>query len=572
MSNEAANDVGFKLEPKETKDINEVDYDELLSSAGEFGKYQLLLFFSTFPFYMFGVFVYFSQMFMTEVSANHWCWIPELENLTEAERINLAIPADGSSRYGYSQCQAYVANWSEVLSMGLKPDATWQTAPCQDGWEFDKTEIPYPTISSEMGWVCDKNSYQATAQAIFFVGSIVGGFIIGWVADRFGRLPAAVASNLLGCAGGLMSTFARNFIQFSICRFVMGMAYDNCMMMAYLLVLEYVAPKYRSLLSNMAFSIFYSVFVTSLPWIALACAHWKTISLITSLPLALAIFAPLFIPESPRWLLSKGRVDEAIERILVIGRINKKEVPKKLIEQFKETLSHAKKEETKSCLEIFKRPVLRKTLILVCLEFMCCTIVFDGLVRSIGQLDFDFFLSFSVISFTEFPSMFLIAFILDWLGRRWLTVIVMTVSCVFSILTVFMNSGIQSVVCAVVARFAVNMSYSATMQWAAELLPTSVRGSGASIVHICGYLATVLSPYIVYLKIYAHWLPLVIVGTVAGLGGFIALFLPETAKKDMPHTFDDAEELSRNQKFWDMPCLRNKKEELDGQVNQSLEM
>lgn len=572
MAIDVIHDVSLKLEPiKENKERGQVDFDDLLSSAGELGRYQCLLFFSTFPFYLFGVFVYFSQMFITEAPANHWCLVPELADLNETERISLSIPADANSRYGYSQCRAYVVNWTEVLATGQKPDETWPTAPCQNGWEFDKSEIPYSTISTDMEWVCDKNSYQATAQAVFFVGSILGGVIFGWVADRFGRLPAAVASNVAGCIGGLSSAFAANIVQFSICRFIMGMAYDNCMLMAYLIVLEYVAPKYRSLFSNMAFSIFYCFFATVLPWIVLACGHWKAITLLTSLPLGLAIFAPLFIPESPRWLLSQGRVDEAIQKVLVIGRMNKKHVPDKLIDQFKDTLSNQEPPQKMGCLEIFKRPLLRRMLILASLEFMCCTIVFDALVRSIGQLDFDFFLSFSVISFTEFPSMFLLAFILDWLGRRWLTVIVMTVSCVFSMLTVFMSTGLQSLGCAVVARFAVNMSYSAVMQWAPELMPTPVRGSGASIVHICGYIATVLSPYIVYLQIYATWLPMVIVGAVAGLGAIIALFLAETAKRDMPDTFDEAEKLARDQKFWDMPWRKNVSV-TEGKVNDSFEM
>lgn len=546
------------IENKVDRAKDSVDYDDLISSAGEFGRYQLLLFFSTFPFYVFGVFVYFSQMFMTEVSPNHWCKIPELENLTAIQRRDLGVPKDEYARFGYSQCQMYAVNWTEMLATVQKPDQTWNTVPCQYGWEFNETEIPYPTVSSEFEWVCDKNSYQATAQSIFFIGSIFGGLIIGWIADRFGRVPAAVVSSVIGCVGGFASTFAQNLTQFSAARFVMGMAYDNCMIMAYLIVLEYVAPKYRTILSNMAFAIFYSLIVTLLPWIALACGHWKTISLVTSLPLGLAILTPLYLPESPRWLLSKGRIDEAIKKVLVIGRINKKVVPPKLIEQFKLSVTNTKQEDSGNCLEILKRPVIRKMFILICIEYMCCTIVFDGLVRSIGQLDFDFFMSFSLVSFTEFPSMFIVAFILDWMGRRWLTIIVMTVSCIFCLLTVF-ATGVQSVIFAVIARFAVNMSYSATMQWAAEILPTSVRGSGVSIVHICGYIATVLSPYIVYLKVYMYWLPLVVVGSVAALGALIAFGLPETARKDMPHTFDDAAELAKNQRLWTMPFFEQRK-------------
>ncbi|CAH0407188.1 unnamed protein product [Chilo suppressalis] len=546
---------------------NEVDFDDLLSSAGELGRYQIILFFATFPFYVFGVFVYYSQLFMTETSPNHWCWIPELENLTDIERRNLAIPQDSHTRFGYSHCRAYVANWTDVLSSGLKPNESWKTVSCQHGWEFNKSEIPYETISSEMEWVCEKDSYQASAQSIFFLGSVVGGFIIGWISDKYGRLPAAIISNVIGCIGGFTSTFTSNFIEFATCRFFMGMAYDNCMMMAYLIALEYVAPKYRSLISNMAFALFYAFAVTALPWLVLICGDWKIISLVTSIPLLLSLLTPLFLPESPRWLLSKGRVDEAIKKVLTIGRVNKKEVPSKLIEQFRHSTCNKKQEESLNCLEIFKRPMVRNMFLCICLDYMCCAIVFDGLVRSLGQLDLDFFLSFSVVSFTEFPSMLITAFIMDWMGRRWLTTIVMSVSCIFSILTVFVSGGVLSLVFAIVARFAVNIAYSVAMQWAAEMLPTSVRGSGVSFVHICGYIATSLAPYVIYLETYVYWLPLVVIGAIAGFGALVAFALPETAKKDMPQTFEDAEEMIRKQRFWEFPCIGERN--IDGPANEA---
>lgn len=123
--------------PKDYKDIikenPKIDFDTLLPFAGEFGLYQFLIFLSTMPFYAYGVFVYFSQIFITEVSPNHWCWIPELENLTAMERRNLTIPTDENSRFGYSQCTSYVANWSEVLKTGERPNSDWKVAPCENG-------------------------------------------------------------------------------------------------------------------------------------------------------------------------------------------------------------------------------------------------------------------------------------------------------------------------------------------------------------------------------------------------------------------------------------------------------
>ncbi|KAJ0179010.1 hypothetical protein K1T71_005785 [Dendrolimus kikuchii] len=576
-------DIENKLEPDkveepsslikgndESKNQSVVSYEEVLKAAGELGLYQCFLFLATFPFYTFCVFAYYSQIFITEVSPNHWCWIPELQHLSEEERRLLAIPLDENSRFGYSQCYAYDANWTYVLETGLTQNYTWNTIPCQNGWEFNKTEIPYPTITSEMGWVCDKDSYPATAQSLFFVGSIIGGISIGWISDRFGRLPAAIICNVIGCIGGVLSTFARNFIEFVLCRIVMGVSYDNCLMMAYLIVLEYVAPKYRTLFANLSFAIFYSAMVTSLPWIALACGHWKVIALVTSLPLGLAVFTPLILPESPRWLLSVGRVDDAIDKLKRIARINKKDIPPKLISEFKAT-ANIHKDETGSYREIFKRPLLRRSFILIILVYMSCVIVFDALIRSVSLIDFDFFVAFSLLSFTEFPSLIVVAFIMDWLGRRWLTIIVMLISSVFSVLSVYVNTGLQSMICAIIARFAVNMSYNAAMQWSAELLPTPVRGAGVSLIHIFGFVAVFVSPYIVYLNTVYEELPMLIVGATALFGAVVAAFLPETSRLDMPQTFEDAEVMFNNQKLWKLP-KKQKKTELYPEVNASFEL
>lgn len=552
---------------------DEVDFDTFLSTAGEFGRYQWFLFFSTFPFYIFGGFTYFGQMFMTEAPPNHWCWIPELENLTDLERRNLAIPSDSYARFGYSQCQAYVANWSEVLITGQKPNSSWPVAPCQYGWEYNTTEIPYPTISSELGWVCEKNSYQASAQSFFFVGSIVGGFIIGWVADRYGRLPAATCANMISCVAGIASVYATNFVEFTVCRFFVGMGYDNCMIMTYLLVLEYVAPKYRTLMTNLPFAIFYTLGLVILPWISLACGHWTYIGLATSVPLALSLLAPFIMPESPRWLLSRGRVDDTIDKVVNIGRVNNKPVPAKLVEQFRASASKNESDnECTSIIQMMKRPLLRKMFVFTCLIYMCFMIIFDVSARSVGHLNFDFFLSFTLVSLTEFPSLLIVSLVLDLTGRRWLAIMSLAVCCVFCFLTAFITDGLASVMFSVIVRFTINMACNTAMQWGAEMLPTSVRGSGSSIIHICGYIATVISPFIAYLAVVSYWLPMAICGFVGIFALVLTFLLPETAKKDLPHTFEDTEDMIRKQKLWDFPCAQKQNDVSDGHVNRSFEL
>ncbi|GBP56638.1 Carcinine transporter [Eumeta japonica] len=70
------------------------DFDDLLPHVGEFGLYQKILFLLMIPFAFFVAFVYFSQIFMTITPEQHWCWIPELANLSvEDSRLTAKLDA-----------------------------------------------------------------------------------------------------------------------------------------------------------------------------------------------------------------------------------------------------------------------------------------------------------------------------------------------------------------------------------------------------------------------------------------------------------------------------------------------
>lgn len=67
--------------------------DELLPLIGEFGRYQkLLVWLICLPACIPCGFCAFNQLFMTDVPADFWCFIPELANLSMEERLELGIP------------------------------------------------------------------------------------------------------------------------------------------------------------------------------------------------------------------------------------------------------------------------------------------------------------------------------------------------------------------------------------------------------------------------------------------------------------------------------------------------
>ncbi|CAG4948736.1 unnamed protein product [Parnassius apollo] len=89
-----------KNNPQEDSSKKATDFDDLLPYVGEFGLYQKILFLLMIPFAFFVAFVYFSQIFMTIVPEQHWCWVPELANLTVEQ---------STSQPAASSCRNYVS-------------------------------------------------------------------------------------------------------------------------------------------------------------------------------------------------------------------------------------------------------------------------------------------------------------------------------------------------------------------------------------------------------------------------------------------------------------------------------
>lgn len=59
----------------------------------------------------------------------------------------------------------------------------------------------------QLDWVCDNAYLPTLSQSIFFCGAIVGGLLFGWIADRYGRIPALAGCNLIGFVAGKKEEF-----------------------------------------------------------------------------------------------------------------------------------------------------------------------------------------------------------------------------------------------------------------------------------------------------------------------------------------------------------------------------
>ena len=164
---------------------------------------------------------------------------------------------------------------------------------------------------------------------------LIGTLIFGYMSDQFGRFWSFMVSNIVIMVTGLATPFAFNFLSFTILRFAMGLGFNTFFMALYMLALEYVDKKKRALVGNLALAIAMSFGGCIQPWILYAVGDWRWFHHILFGQTVLIVAAPYFIKESSRWLITKGKIDQAIDTMLEIAEENGQTVNQAIVQSFK---------------------------------------------------------------------------------------------------------------------------------------------------------------------------------------------------------------------------------------------
>lgn len=90
--------------------------------------------------------------------------------------------------------------------------------------------------------------------------------------------------------------------------------------------LELVGPEYRSFVTVMTCT-FYTFGIMMLAGVTYLVRDWVQMSVITSAPFLFYFLYMFVMPESPRWLLAKGKLEEALHILEIMARINNKKLP-----------------------------------------------------------------------------------------------------------------------------------------------------------------------------------------------------------------------------------------------------
>lgn len=208
--------------------------------------------------------------------------------------------------------------------------------------------------------------------------------------------------------------------------------------------LELVGPNYRSFVTTLTCT-FYTGGIMMLAGVTYLIRDWVTMGLVTSVPF-LAYFGYIWVlPESPRWLLARGRLEEALKILEVMARVNGCQLPASFRMELEKRVKLNKTRTEKpsktfgtldlcrSEYKIFqilksqyeinmpksRTPNMRLKTILITLNWFASETVYLGLSYYGPTLGSNQYLSFFLSSLVELPSYLFCFAVMDRWGRRW---------------------------------------------------------------------------------------------------------------------------------------------------------
>ncbi|XP_015430764.1 PREDICTED: organic cation transporter 1-like [Dufourea novaeangliae] len=591
--------------------MSSIDFDEVLVHVGEKGKYQNIMYYllcipATLP----AAFLAFSQVFVS-ASPEHWCRVPELENMTHLltleERKALSLPyvekPDGKLKY--SRCTMYDVNYTSIveswLGRGIHENTTdeatdywsrsrlppppvgnpdWPVSKCRNGWIYDNRDYD-STLVTELDLVCDNSWWPSTSTTFFYVGSLFGNVVFGWIADKWGRRTAFFAILFLEVIFSIATSFSPNYVIYTALRTVNGLFFPAIYQIPFILALEMMGPRYRTF-AGMVICMFFASAMSLLALLGYLLRHWFALSLATSVPFVLLFSYYWVIPESPRWLLSKNRIDEAEVIVQRMARINGKTVPSNFLRKMEVEILRRQgiscngtnsgengtgQPEDRSPppaatpMDLVRNPNIRKKFFILAFDWVANAVVYNGLSYNATNLGVSDYLAFFIGGLVEIPSYVITWYAMDRLGRRWvlcLTMLLGGLACVSCMFVPEADAVWVTVCLAMIGKFGIAASFAVFYVFVGELLPTVLRSQAMGIASFIAGIGLLAFPYIVHLAVYSRVLPLIIMGTLSVAGALTSIFLPETLNIHLPQTIEEGELFGADFKLWSCPTLPKK--------------
>ncbi len=338
--------------------------------------------------------------------------------------------------------------------------------------------------------------------SLTFVGMTIGALVTGFLGDRFGRRFTYQVNLLIFGLASLAAAFAQDMNQLIVCRFVQGLGLGAEIVVGYSTLTEFVPPKSRGRwLSFMAFLVVAGFPATALlSYLIIPTWGWRPMFIVAGVGSLVVWYLRKNLPESPRWLESKGRTAEtealmqSIEKeAATVGPLPPAVAP-----------ASAPLVQATALL----RPPLLQRMLVGCWVLITINTLIFGFVIFLPQfflrqgLTITNSLGYTVVlAGGSLVGCALGAFTADFIGRRWSIIGASIATIALGWIYAGFNTSADPALVLSVGFFLIVAIYVQTAilfgVYTPELFPTEIRLRANGICNTFGRAATVVSPFIV---------------------------------------------------------------------------
>ncbi|XP_029643942.2 organic cation transporter protein-like [Octopus sinensis] len=537
-----------------------LDIEDVFEECGGYGYFQLLLTLVMLFFVMINAMLYMSMVYIG-VQIPFTCFPPELnsslipENITSEEFLEVL-------NYKIDECSVIDLQQNDS-SYDLSSMNSTKPRNCERR-RFDTRDMS--SIVSEFDLVCERRWLKNTAFSALFIGCLVGSLGFGILADRFGRRRLFFIGCVMVLIPNTIKVNSPSLLLFNIAYFFEGLGMSASFQSAYSLLIEMLCLQHRMPL-NFTLHCTFPIGTMCLAGISYAIRDWQHLQYATSLPHLLFFLLWKWLPESPRWLLSKKRYEEAENIFKRIAKSNKRGVDgmlKILREDVigreegtelngkaealianNQTNSAAKARKTNTVLDLLRKPRSAMLSINIWFCWFINSVLYYGVTMNSVDMAGSRYLNFFLMSLIELPAGIVCSYSFHLFGHRKPICFFMIFGGINCLASNFVSkdSSWFPLILVVLGKFGCTASWDGLYLLSAEIFPTIIRISCMGIASTFSSIGAISAPLILGLSSYASWLPLSVFGVLGIVSGLLTLLLPEVKDTSLPQTVEDMEKL-----------------------------
>lgn len=339
-----------------------------------------------------------------------------------------------------------------------------------------------------------------------FLGMFLGAAIAGIIADKFGRKIVFQSSMIIWGAASILCALAQNPEQLAFFRILVGLGMGMEFPIGQSLISEFIPAKNRGRYIALLEGFYPIGFIGAglLAYFVLPVGGWRWVFVCEGIPAIFVLFIRRIVPESPRWLDSCGRHEQADEIMSVFEAEVKKASGQELPPvQTAENPCEKPVKRKSTFLELWSPGYVKRT-VMVWLLWFFALLGYYGLTTWLGaflqQAGYSVTKSVFytlIISLAGVPGFFCAAHFIESWGRKITVIAVLLGSAVSAYFYGTATSLATLIIFGLCMQFFLFGMWSAMYAYTPELYPTRARATGTGFASAIGRVGSLIGPYVV---------------------------------------------------------------------------